>query len=102
MNVSTLFQLNLIQKQILPPKIEFNLPSEKEVALGARATFPVDYYGEKTEVKWLFNNAPLSSDFQVTQSTTGNKHSTRAIISEMKVSLDGELTCQIFNEVTVP
>ena len=89
----------MIQKQLLPPKIEFNLPSEKEVGLGARATFPIDYYGEECEIKWLFNNLPLSSDFQVTQSTTGNKHSTKAIIEKMKISLDGELTCQIINQV---
>ena len=83
--------LNILKKKVLPPVVEFNLPSEKQIDLGDRVSFPIDYIGEDVEVKWHFNGSALSSDFQVTQSSAGNKHSTCAIILNMTMALNGQL-----------
>ena len=43
-----------------PPKFELLLPSEHQVQLNERATFPVEYTGEQCDVKWSFNGAQLT------------------------------------------
>ena len=89
--------LNILKKKVLPPVVEFNLPSEKQIDLGDRVSFPIDYIGEDVEVKWHFNGSALSSDFQVTQSSAGNKHSTCAIILNMTMALNGQLRLVLKN-----
>ena len=88
-------QLNLTRKQLTPPKFELTLPSEITVALNERGVFPVEYTGEEVDVKWFFNTEKLGSDFQVKTIAGERSNSTTAIISQMKQSLDGELTCQL-------
>ena len=88
-------RLNLTRKQLTPPKFQLDLPSELSCRLGERCTFPVEFTGDKVDVKWTFSQAQLSSDFQV-KTITGS--STTAIITRMKEALNGELKCQVTNE----
>ena len=43
-------KLNVLRKLILPPVVEFNLPSERKAELKERLSFPIDYTGDDVEV----------------------------------------------------
>ena len=80
-------RLNLTRKQLQPPKFELMLPSELNVALNERCTFPVEFSGEEIDVKWFFNSEQLSSDFQVKTINGEIRKTTTAIITQMKQTL---------------